>query len=163
MMGLNNNWSAMSTLVDNMVANGSTNQPIGLVWGWQSLAGGGPFTVPALDSNHQYNQVIILLSDGLNTQDRWYGDGSHTSTDVDHRMLDTDGSGTCKNFKDASTEKVKNIIYTIQLNTGSDPQSNLLRNCATDTDKFFYLTSSDQISGVFTSIGTALAKLRITK
>ena len=29
-----------------------------------------------MDPNYQYQKVIILLSDGLNTQDRWYGNGS---------------------------------------------------------------------------------------
>ena len=76
MMGLNYNWSGMTALVNGMTPNGATNQPIGLVWGWQSLVGGGPLTAPAMDSNYTYQQVIILLSDGLNTQDRWYGDGS---------------------------------------------------------------------------------------
>ena len=38
-----------------MYPNGNTNQPIGLVWGWQSLVGGGPLTAPAKDSNYTYN------------------------------------------------------------------------------------------------------------
>ncbi len=88
MMGLSYDWTGMNTLVTNMVANGSTNQPIGLVWGWQSLVGGGPFTVPVMDSSYTYSQIIILLSDGLNTQDRWYGNGSSTSTQVDDRMYE---------------------------------------------------------------------------
>lgn len=33
MTGLSYNWTAMSTLVDGLTPNGSTNQPIGLVWG----------------------------------------------------------------------------------------------------------------------------------
>lgn len=37
-----------------------------------SSVGGGPLTVPALDPNFTYTHVIILLTDGLNTQDRWY-------------------------------------------------------------------------------------------
>ncbi len=44
--GLNYDWSAMKTLVDNMSPAGSTNQAIGLQLGWLSLVGGGPFTVP---------------------------------------------------------------------------------------------------------------------
>jgi hypothetical protein len=40
--------------------------------GWMSLTGGGLFTAPAMDPNYTYSQVIILLTDGLNTQDRWY-------------------------------------------------------------------------------------------
>ena len=119
-----------------MTANGNTNQPIGLVWGWQTLVGGGPFTAPAMDSNYKYQQIIILLSDGLNTQDRWYS----SQSSIDHRMYDTDGSGTCANIKAAGV-----TIYTIQVNTGGDPTSTLLQNCASSSDKFFLLTSADQI------------------
>ena len=52
MMGLNYDWTSMNSLVDSMQPNGNTNQPIGLVWGWQSLVGGGPLTAPAMDSNY---------------------------------------------------------------------------------------------------------------
>ncbi len=72
MMGLNYNWTAMSNLVDQMNPNGNTNQPIGLVWAWLSLTGGGPLTAPPKDPDYKYTDVIILMSDGLNTQDRWY-------------------------------------------------------------------------------------------
>jgi Flp pilus assembly protein TadG len=159
MMGLSYNWTGMNTLVDNMVANGSTNQPIGLVWGWQSLVGGGPFTVPTMDSNYKYSQIIILLTDGLNTQDRWYGDGRNTSQAVDNRMYQNgNGSGTCANIKNAGI-----TIYTIQVNTGGDPTSTLLQNCASDSSKFFLLTSADQIVTTFQTIGTNLTKLRLAK
>ncbi len=155
MMGLNYNWTAMKNLVDSMQPNGNTNQPIGLAWGWQSLVGGGPLTAPAMDPNYQYNQIIILLSDGLNTQDRWYS----AQTPVDNRMYQTgNGSGTCANIKAAGI-----TIYTIQVNTGGDPTSTLLRNCATDTGKFFELKSSNQIVTAFNTIGTNLAQLRVAK
>ena len=71
-MGLSYDWAAMNALVNNMSPDGNTNQAIGLQLGWLSLVGGGPFTVPAKDPNYNYTQVIILLTDGLNTQDRWY-------------------------------------------------------------------------------------------
>jgi Flp pilus assembly protein TadG len=156
--GLSYDWSGMNTLVDNMSPNGSTNQSIGLVWGWMSLAGGGPFSVPAMDGNYDYKQIIILLTDGLNTQNRWYGDGSNTSTAVDDRMLDSSGHGTCANIKAA-----KITLYTIQVNTGGDPTSTLLQNCATDSSKFFLLTSADQIVTTFQQIGTNLTQLRVAK
>ena len=153
-MGLNYDWTAMKTLVTNMTADGNTNQPIGLVWGWQTLVGGGPFTAPAMDSNYKYQQIIILLSDGLNTQDRWYS----SQSSIDHRMYDTDGSGTCANIKAAGI-----TIYTIQVNTGGDPTSTLLKNCASSSDKFFLLTSADQIVSTFDKIGTNLTKLRVAQ
>jgi Flp pilus assembly protein TadG len=59
-MGLSYNWSAMKKLVDAMKPNGNTNQGIGLAWGWLSLVGGGPFTVPPMDrNNYDYSQIII--------------------------------------------------------------------------------------------------------
>jgi len=71
MMGLSYNWASMNSLIDQMYPAGNTNQPIGLVWGWQSLLGGGPLSAPAKDPNYQYNEIIILLSDGLNTEERY--------------------------------------------------------------------------------------------
>jgi hypothetical protein len=160
MMGLSYDWTSMKSLVDDMYPDGSTNQPIGLVWGWQSLVGGGPLSAPAMDSGYTYKQVIILLSDGLNTQNRWGGDGSHTSTDVDKRMYDpsNSGAGTCANIKAAGI-----TIYAIQVNTGGDPTSTLLQNCASATDNFFLLTSASQIVTTFETIGTNLTKLRIAQ
>ena len=158
MVGLNYNWSSMASVVDGLTPNGATNQPIGLVWGWQSLVGGGPFTAPAMDLNYTYQQVILLLSDGLNTQDRWYGNGSSVSTSVDYRMYNSSGAGTCANIKAASI-----TLYTIQVNTGGDPTSTLLQNCASSSDKFFLLTSADQIITTFNTIGTNLTKLRIAQ
>jgi Flp pilus assembly protein TadG len=159
MMGLNNNWSGMNSLVDQMYPAGTTNQPIGLVWGWQSLIGGGPLTVPVLDPKYQYQQVIILLSDGLNTQNRWNGNGSSVAPQVDARMFkQSDGAGTCQNIKNAGI-----TIYTVHVNTDGDPLSKLLQNCASDPDKFIMLTSANQMVSTFQQIGTKLAKLRIAK
>jgi Flp pilus assembly protein TadG len=157
-MGLGYDWSAMTTNVNNMQPGGSTDQPIGLVWGWQTLMGGGPFTAPAVDPNYKYQQVIILLSDGLNTQDRWYGNGYNTSTQVDSRMYDQNGNGTCANIKAAGI-----TIYTIQVNTDGSPTSTLLQDCASNLGKFFLLTSADEIVATFSQIGTALSNLRLAR
>jgi hypothetical protein len=68
------------------------------------------------------------------------------------------GSGTCANIKATGI-----TIYTIQVNTGGDPTSTLLQNCASDSSKFFLLTSADQIITTFQKIGTGLTKLRVAK
>lgn len=150
---LSYDWTAMKNLVDQMYPAGTTNQTIGLVWAWMSLTGGGPFTVPAMDPNYQYQQVIILMSDGLNTQNRFSGDGWTQSSAIDSRM-----SKACDNAKAAGL-----TIYTIHVNTDGDPTSTILQNCATDTAKFFTVTSSTQLGTVFNQIGTNLSKLRIAK
>jgi Flp pilus assembly protein TadG len=156
-MGLNYNWSAMKSLVDNMSPAGSTNQAIGLQLGWMSLFGGGPFTMPAEDANYTYSHIIILLTDGLNTQDRWYGDGSSLGTSDDAK-IDAREQLTCNNVKAAGV-----TLYTIQVNTGGDPTSTLLQNCASSSDKFYLLTSASQIITAFTKIGTDLTQLRVAQ
>jgi Flp pilus assembly protein TadG len=149
-MPLSYNWSSMTTLVNNMSPNGNTNQAIGLAHGWMSLVGGGPYpTPPALDPNYKYTQAIILLTDGLNTEDRWYT--SQSSIDARQQM-------TCNNVKAAGF-----TLYTVQVNTGGDPTSTLLQNCASSSDKFFLLTSASQIVATFNQIGTQLSQLRISK
>ncbi len=149
-MGLSYNWTAMSSLVNAMQPAGNTNQAIGLQLGWMTLVGGGGmFNVPAQQAGYTYSQVIILLTDGLNTQDRWYT--SQSSIDARQQL-------TCNNIKAAGI-----TLYTIQVNTGGDPTSTLLQNCASTSDKFFLLTSASQIMSVFTQIGTNLTQLRVAK
>ncbi len=106
-----------------------------------------PFTVPAEDPNYNYSKVIILLTDGLNTQDRWYSSSS---------LIDAREQSTCDNIKAAGI-----TIYAIQVNTGGDPTSTLLQNCASSSNKFFLLTSATQIVTAFGQIGTALTNLRL--
>jgi len=147
---LTNNWSSMTTLVNNMSPAGNTNQNIGLAHGWMSLVGGGPYpTPPPMDSNYTYQQVIILLTDGLNTEDRWY---------TDQASIDARQQLTCSNLRTAGI-----TVYTVQVNTGGDPTSTLLQNCATTSDKFYLVTSSSGIGTIFNQIGTNLSKLRIAQ
>ena len=147
-MPLSNDWTTLSAKIDAMQPAGNTNQAIGLQMGWQTLTA-EPFTVPAFDMNYQYNQVIILLTDGLNTENRW----STSQSAVDKRQ-----QKTCDNIKAAGI-----TLYTVQVNTGSDPTSALLQNCASTSSKFFLLTSGSQIITTFNQIGTALSQLRLSQ
>jgi len=148
LMGLSYDWGALKDKIDSMQPNGNTNQAIGLQWGFQSLTS-APFTIPAVDANYQYSKIIILLTDGLNTQDRWYTSAS--SIDARQRI-------TCDNVKAAGI-----TLYTVQVNTDGDPTSQLLRDCASSPDKFFLLTSATAIVSTFNQIGTNLSHLRVAK
>jgi hypothetical protein len=152
LIGLSYDWNALNAKIDAMTPNGGTNQAIGLQWGYQSLTS-APFTVPPMDPNFQYRNIIILLTDGLNTQDRWYGNGSSPSPQVDARQ-----QILCNNIKAANI-----TVYTVQVNTDGDPTSTLLQQCASDASKFFLLTSANQIVTTFDTIGTSLAKLHLAK
>jgi uncharacterized protein YegL len=146
LMELTNDWTKLNEKIDAMQPVGNTNQAIGLQVGWQTLTA-APFTIPPIDPAYDYQTVIILLTDGLNTEDRWYT--SQTS-------IDTRQKKTCDNVKAAGI-----TMYTVQVNTGGDATSTMLKNCASDPGKFFLLTTAGQIVTTFGQIGNSLTKLRL--
>jgi Flp pilus assembly protein TadG len=145
---LTDNWTLLQTQVNTMTANGNTNQTIGLAWGWQALTQGDPLDPPALPANTQ--QVIILLSDGLNTQNRY----SATQSAIDARE-----ALACSNAKAAGI-----IIYTVFVDlNGTQGSSAALQSCATDTAHYFDLTTSGAIVTTFAQIGEEITNLRVNK
>jgi hypothetical protein len=91
----------------------------------------------------------VILSDGLNTQNRWYNNANQI--DARQRIL-------CDNAKAANI-----TIYTVQVNTGGDPTSTVLQYCAHNSSSFYMVTSASQTASVFNQIGTQLSKLRVSK
>ncbi len=152
LMSLGYNWSSLSNEVNAMTANGTTDQPVGLAWGWQAQTSGAPLSPPALPKDTQ--QFIIILSDGLNTQDRWYGNGSNQSTQVDARM-----NLVCTNAKAAGV-----TIYAVYVDlNGTQGNSTVLQNCATDANHYFDLQTSGQIITTFNQIATQITQLRVSQ
>jgi Flp pilus assembly protein TadG len=148
-MGLSYNWTGMTSLVNSMSPAGNTNQAIGLQLGWMSLATSGIFSIPVKDPSYAYAEHIILFTDGLNTEDRWY---------TDQASIDTRQQILCDNVKAAGI-----TLWTIQVNTDGDPTSTLLQNCASDSSKFFLLTSADQIISTFDNISFKITQLHLAK
>ncbi|WP_342740641.1 pilus assembly protein [Bradyrhizobium sp. B117] len=146
---LSYDWSSLKTVINNMKPTGNTNQGIGLAWGWMTLSTGDPMNAPPKDTNYTYKDAIVLLSDGLNTQNRWYSNAS---------QIDARQKKLCDNAKAANI-----TIYTVQVNTGHDATSSVLQYCASSTDKFYLVTSADQTVSVFKDIGTSLSKLRVAR
>jgi Flp pilus assembly protein TadG len=152
-MPLSYDWTALKTLIDSLQPTGNTNQGIGMAWAWLTLGVGvPPFNAPAKDTaNYTYKDAIILLSDGLNTQNR-YG---NNPSDIDARQ-----KILCANAK-ASPYSV--VVYTVQVDTGGDGESAVLKECASSTDKFYRITDPSKTLTVFNSIGQSLARLRVYK
>ena len=148
-MPLSYDWAALKAKIDTLVPTGNTNQGIGLAWGWMTLTQSNPFNAPAKDPNFVYKDALVILSDGLNTQNRWYTSASQI--DARQKIL-------CDNAKAANV-----TIYTVQVNTGGDPTSAVLQYCAQNTSSFYLITSASQTASVFSDIGTQLSKLRVSK
>jgi hypothetical protein len=160
---LSYDWTSLKTMINAMQPTGGTDQPIGMAWAWQTLLQQSPMNAPAEDPTYNYVHAIIILSDGLNTEDRWpaYGDGSQQfggQIDARQKIL-------CDNIKAVIDPKTNKPIYTIQVNTGTpaDPTSPVLSYCATDASKFFLLYSASEVVTAFSTIGTQLSQLRVAK
>jgi Flp pilus assembly protein TadG len=139
-------WNALKNKIDAMQPAGNTNVTIGLAWAWQTLTSGAPFPAPAEDPKYKYQKVIILLTDGENTQNRF----STSQSSIDART-----KKACENAKAADI-----TLYTVLVMQGTQ---SLLQSCASDSSKYFYLTSASQLVTAFSTIGTALSNLRISK
>jgi Flp pilus assembly protein TadG len=150
---MSNSWQALKDKITAMTPAGNTNQAVGLAWGWQSLSTiNPPITAPARDDNYIYKDYIVLLSDGLNTQNRW----STTQTKIDTRQ-----ELLCQ--KIAGDKRNPVTVFTIQVNiNNADAKSKVLENCATNGN-FQMITSSGQTADAFNNILTQISKLRVAR
>jgi len=144
MMPLSNDWTALNAKIDAMTPTGNTNVTIGLAWGFQLLSPVEPFNAPAPESD--LDKVIIILTDGENTQNRW------TST---VKSIDARTEKVCQNIKDANIK-----MYTVRVIEGN---VTLLKGCATKPAMYYDVQQADQLNSVFTSIAQNLANLRIAQ
>lgn len=152
---LNYNWSSLSSQIQAMQPGGSTNQAIGVAHGWQLLTPGNPYSAPTVPPNT--SRYIILLSDGLNTQDRWWGNG-YTEMSIEDGYIDSREKETCDNAKADGI-----IIYSIYLNIGGDADSAPLAYCASDSSKYFALTSTTAVVSTFNQIAQQITAVRISR
>jgi Flp pilus assembly protein TadG len=131
--------------IEQMKPVGTTNVTIGLAWGWHVLTPNAPFsegTAPNADTD----KVIVLLTDGENTENRW----TKNSNDIDARTR-----LVCANVKAAGIK-----LYTVRVIEGN---ATLLQQCATRTDMYFNVQNASQLNAVFAQIANSLANLRISK
>ena len=149
------NWTTLSSQITSMTAYGATNQAIGFEHGWQTLTPGSPYGAPTVPANTA--RYIIILSDGLNTQDRWYGNGSTESNSADAN-IDTRMNTVCTNAKATGI-----VVYSIYVNIGgTDGDSAPLQNCATDSSKYYALTSTSAVVTAFNQIAQEITNVRVS-
>ncbi len=143
-MTLTNNWADLNSKVDSMNPVGNTNVTIGLQVAFQMLSPVAPFNASAPKTD--LDKVIILLTDGDNTRNRWSG----TQSSIDART-----KLACTNVRAANIK-----LYTIRVIDGN---AALLRDCATKTDMYYDVQNASQLSAVFSTIAQNLANLRLSQ
>lgn len=65
--------TTIENAIDNMVADGATDVPEGIAWGWRTVSSAAPFTEGRSEDTRGNDKVVILLTDGANT---YYTPGS---------------------------------------------------------------------------------------
>jgi Flp pilus assembly protein TadG len=142
--------------INTLVADGNTNQSIGMFWAWMSLQTGAPLNTPAKETDYKYTDAIILLSDGDNTGTLPKPFASKSS--MSQSQIDTRQKKLCDSIKNPANGVT--TVFTIQVNTNGDDESAVLKYCA-NSGQFFQSTTSDQIDLAFQAIGSSLTKLRL--
>ena len=142
---LTSDWAALDVATDKMKPNGNTNVSIGLAWAWHTLTSGVPLSEAAAPKG-DLDKVIVLLTDGLNTQNRWTG----VASQIDARL-----KATCDNVKATGIK-----LYTIRVIEGN---ASLLQDCASTPSMFYNVEDAAQLNTVFNAIAQNLSNIRIAK
>ncbi len=178
---LTDDYDKLRTAVDNMIASGNTNVPLGAMWGWHTLSPNAPFGDGRAYGTERLTKIIIIMTDGENVmseannpnrgsynglgyiyQNRLgitSGSNSQRRTAMDNRF-DHPTAGEedmCGNMKDEGIE-----VYTVAVQVDSAAQT-LLRRCATDEDHYFPVDSASGIGTAFDRIAGAIENLRISR
>ena len=104
-----------------------------------------PFT-QAQPVKPDVDKVMILLTDGLNTQNRF----TTVPSQIDART-----AAVCDNIKKANIK-----LYTVRVIEGN---AALLQGCATAPNMFFDVQVASELKGVFASIAASLSGARLAK
>ena len=142
---LTGDWTALENMVDGMTPSGMTNVTIGMAWGWHALTQSQPFTQAQAVKN-DVEKVLILLTDGLNTQNRF----TTNAAQIDKRT-----AAVCDNVK-----KAKIRVFTVRVIEGN---LDLLQACASAPNMFYDVQVASQLKDVFTSIAVSLSGARLSK
>jgi Flp pilus assembly protein TadG len=147
---LTSNWTALENKINELSPSGNTNVTIGLSWAFQALTVGNPLNTAAVPSEG-LKKVIILLTDGDNTQNRWTNSG----TDIDLRTQQA-----CANIRALDNTVNAIDLWTIRVINGN---AKLLQACASKPDMYKNVQDAAQLNVVFDEIARALTNLRIAK
>lgn len=178
---LTDDYDALRTAVNNMIASGNTNVPLGAMWGWHTLSPNAPFGDGRPYNSERLQKIIIIMTDGENVMtdnsspnDSSYnglgyiwqnrlgitsGNNATRRSRMDDRM-DHATAGTedlCGNMKDQGIQ-----VYTVAVQVDTQAQT-IMRRCASSADHYFPVNSASGIGAAFDRIAGAIENLRISR
>lgn len=161
------------TTINNMQADGYTHVAEGVGWGLRVISPGEPFTEGVEYSDEDITKAMVLLTDGENTFNSENNDNDSTYTAygfLDQSRLGSSNywtaisaqnsllSRACNNVKNAGI-----VSYSFAYNVPSATQRNLIKNCASDPEKYFDPPSNAALVQNFQQIADELRKLHLSQ
>lgn len=172
---LTEDYDSITTAISNMQATGTTNIPMGLMWGWHTLSPRAPFADGRPYGEERLQKIIILLTDGdnVNNTSDTPDDSAYTGIGLiwQNRIgVGRDSSSTARrNAMDSRLEELCNnlrnddiMLYTVGVQVDSRTQT-LLSNCATEGDMFYNVSNTAGIEAAFDRIAGSIENLRIAR
>jgi Flp pilus assembly protein TadG len=170
---LTNSKATLLSYVNGMQATGYTHIAIGAAWGWRVLSPTAPFTEGAAYGDADWEKVMVLMTDGVNTiptNNRQFLSEYTAYGYLQEARLGTQSGNQAEAQQNTRTQlvctrmKALNIrIYTILLMENNNTVRNMLRACATDPSMFFDTPSASQLEGTFQQIANELSNLRLSR
>lgn len=167
---LTNAPATIKSAVSSMAAYGNTVIPEGLAWGWRVISPGQPFTTGVPYDQTDTIKAIIVMTDGENFVGNYFsafGDpnGAHLGGNTS-QSLNTKLSNLCtqiKGVKRPADGSDAIVVYSIVFDQTSPTITNLMRDCATDSSKYFNSPSTEALQSAFEAVAASLNQLRVSK
>ncbi len=156
-IALTSDYAALRTAIGGLTPTGNTNVGIGVAWGMEALTPSGPLGGTTLAvGDATVDKVMIVLTDGLNTQNRWDQQICYFSwwCNDGAAKIDARLSAACTNAKTAGIK-----VYTVRVIDGN---ADLLKGCASKDSFFYDVLKAEDLAPAFKAIGESIASPRIT-
>ena len=161
LLPLTNDFTAVSNKISSLDAGDETYIPSGLIWGWRTLTPEAPMIEAAAVSSADRRSALVLMTDGMNT--RSYGGTATGKPGVYHWQSDQAAADslTAEMCLDIKYDEI--TVYTVAFEVTDVDTITLLRNCASDPDKFFDAGDEIALQAAFEDIGLDLASVRLSR
>lgn len=155
---LTSNEDFLIDAANNMNASGATLGNFGMAWGYRVISPEEPFTEGASYDDNQWDKVVLIMTDGVNTMSNVYSAyGRSNEHNIDADDLDERFTETCNNMKADNI-----LIYAVTFDSGVDDDTkDLFRDCATTPSNYHDAPTQEDLEDVFEQIARELSNLYI--
>ena len=159
LLPLTDNLQQVRTRLNDLVPNGRTYLPAGLMWGWRTLTNSEPFTEAQATNvaGKEARKVMLFMTDGANTLKQIGTDHGAINLAQTQAAANIQTSAVCAAAKTDGVE-----IYTISLEITDATTLQLMEDCATSPAQAFDAQSESELVRAFEEIGRELGRLRLT-